>query len=183
MDISAIRVRYAKAFFSLAKEKNKLESFKIDIEKVADVCRQSPDFIQLLESPVVSTSKKAELIKQIFKSKVNPLTLNFLLLILQNKREDFIPGICHNFLELIRKDMNVKSAMLVTAIEIDSRTIDKIKILLEKELKATVELNTQIDSEIIGGLILRIEDKQYDASVTAQLRKIKQELLETEFRK
>lgn len=183
MDISAIRVRYAKAFFSLAKEKNMLGTLKIDIEKISNFCEQSTDFIHLLESPVVSTSKKAGLISQIFKAEVNLLTLNFLLLILQNKREEYIPGICRNFLELIRKDQNIKSAMLVTAIEINSKTIDKIKALLEKDLKATVELNTQVDSEIIGGLILRIDDKQYDASVTTQLRKIKQELLEAELRK
>ncbi len=183
MDLSAIRVRYAKAFFSLAKEKNMFETFKTDIENVLNVCKHSTDFVHLLESPVVPTSKKAELITKIFKTEVNPLTLNFLLLILQNKREEYIPGICRNFLELIRKEQNIKSAMLVTAIEIDSKTIDKIKTLLEKELKATVELNTQVDSEIIGGLILRIDDKQYDASVTTQLRKIKRELLDTELRK
>ncbi len=183
MDISAIRVRYAKAFFLLAKEKDKLETFKTDIEKVSNICNHSADFVHLLESPVVPNSKKAELITKIFKTEVNPLTLNFLLLILKNNREEYILGICHNFLELIRKDQNIKLAMLVTAIEIDPKTINKIKTLLEKELKATVELESQVDSEIIGGLILRIDDRQYDASVTTQLRKIKQELLETELRK
>ncbi len=183
MDISTIRVRYAKAFFSLAKEKNRLETFKTDIEKVSNVCSSSGDFIHLLESPVIPSSKKKELITKIFNTEINPLTLNFLLLILQNNREEYIPGICHNFLELIRKDQNIKSATLVTATEMDPKAIDKIKTLLEKELKATVELNSQVDPEIIGGLILRIDDNQYDASVTTQLRKIKQELLETELRK
>ncbi len=183
MDISAIRVRYAKAFFLLAKEKNKLETLKADIEKVSNVCSHSTDFVHLLESPVVPNSKKAELITKIFKTEVNPHTLNFLLLILQNNREEYITGICRNFLELISKDQNIKSAMLVTAIKINQKTIDKIKTLLEKELKATVELDSKVDPEIIGGLILRIDDKQYDASVTTQLRKIKQELLETELRK
>jgi F-type H+-transporting ATPase subunit delta len=183
MDISAIRVRYAKALFSLAKEKNELETLKIDVEKVAKVCDHSPDFINLLESPVIPTTKKSGLIAQIFKTEVSPLTLKFLLLILHNNREEYIPGICRNFLGLIRKDQNIKSATLVTATEIEQKTFNKIKTLIEKELKATVELNSQIDPEIIGGLILRIDDKQYDASITTQLRKIKQEFLETELRK
>ncbi len=183
MDISTIRVRYAKAFFLLAKEKNNLQSFKTDIEKVSNVCSQSADFVHLLESPVIPSAKKKELITRIFKTEVNPLTLNFLLLVLQNNREEYIPGICRNFLELIRKDQNIKTATLVTAVEINPKTIDKIKTLLEIELKAKVELKSKVDSEIIGGLILRIDDKQYDASVTTQLRKIKQELLETELRK
>jgi F-type H+-transporting ATPase subunit delta len=183
MDISAIRVRYAKAFFLLAKEKNSLETLKTDIEKVLDVCIHSVEFVHLLESPVISTSKKAELLTQIFKTEINSVTLNFLLLILQNNREEYIPGICRNFLDLIRKDQNIKLATLITATDIETKTISKIKSLMEKELKATVELTSQIDPEIIGGLILRIDDKQYDASITTQLKKIKQELLETELRK
>jgi F-type H+-transporting ATPase subunit delta len=182
MSISAIRVRYAKAFFSMAKEKNMLDTLKTDIQKVFDVCNQSSDFINLLESPVVKTSKKAELITTIFKSEINALTLNFLLLITNNKRESYITGICHNFLELTRKDQNIKSAVIVTATDINTKTIGLIKVLLEKELNATVELNCKTDPEIIGGLILRVDNKQYDSSVAAQLRKIKQLLLETEIK-
>ena len=180
MSISAIRVRYAKAFFSLAKEKKMLEPLNADIQKVFDVCNHSADIILLLESPVVKTSKKAELIAKIFKGEINPITLNFLLLITNNKREVYIPGICRNFLELTREDQNIKTAVLVTASEINTKAIDKIKSMIEKELNATVELSCQVEPEIIGGLILRIDDKQYDSSVSTQLGKIKQQLLETE---
>jgi F-type H+-transporting ATPase subunit delta len=182
MNISAIRVRYAKAFFQLAKEKKMMEILKADIEKVFNLCNHSADFILLLESPVVSTSKKTELITEIFKGEINTLTLNFLLLITNNKREVYIPGICRNFLALTRKDQNMKSAVIVTASEINTKTIEKIRTLMEKELDAKVELSNQVSPEIIGGLILRIDDRQYDASVTTQLRKIKQDLLESELK-
>jgi F-type H+-transporting ATPase subunit delta len=180
MNISAIRVRYAKAFFSLAKEKKMMETLKTDIEKVFDVCNHSSDFILLLESPVISTSKKAELITEIFNAEVNTLTLNFLLLIVKNKREVYIPGICRNFLELTRRDQNIKSALLITASEINTKITNKIKILMEKELSAKIELSIEIKPEIIGGLIVRIGDKQLDSSVNTKLKKIKQQLLETD---
>lgn len=180
MDQSAINVRYAKAFFSTAKEKKLLDTLKADIHSVLEICHSVPDFVLLLESPVVKTSKKAALIKQIFEGKVNPLTLNFLLLIVENKREVFIPGICRNFLDLSKKDQNIRSAVLTTASEVNAATLQKIQELLEKELNATIELSTQVNPEILGGLVLRLDDKQYDASVASQLRKIKQNLLETE---
>ena len=182
MDQSAITVRYAKAFFSAAKEKKQLDKLKTDIEAVLEVCNTSDDFILLLESPIVKTSKKAALIKQIFEGNIDKLTLNFLLLIIENKREVHIPGICRNFLDLTRKDQNIRAAMLTTAAEINPQTIEKIKILLEKELAASVELSTQVKPDIIGGLVLRLEDKQYDASVATQLKKIKQNLLDTELK-
>ncbi|MCY1721703.1 ATP synthase F1 subunit delta [Prolixibacteraceae bacterium Z1-6] len=180
MDQSTITVRYAKAFFSTAKEKNLLDVLKADIELVSDICHNSQELILLLESPVVKTSKKSALIAAIFKGKVNQLTMNFLLLITQNKREVHIPGICRNFLELTRKDQNIKSAVLTTASEINSETIKKVEEMLGKELKATIELSTQINPDILGGLVLRLDDKQYDASVATQLKKIEQNLLETE---
>ncbi|KAF0239120.1 MAG: F-type H+-transporting ATPase subunit [Prolixibacteraceae bacterium] len=180
MTVSAIRVRYAKAFFLLAKEKKMLNTLKTDIQKVFDVCSLSPDFINMLESPVIKTSKKVQLLTAIFKTEIHLLTLNFLVLITKNKRENYIPGICRNFLEMTREDQNIKSAVLVTATEINPKANDKIRNLLEMELNATVELYCKTEPEIIGGLILRIDDRQYDSSVATQLRKIKQLLLKTE---
>jgi F-type H+-transporting ATPase subunit delta len=83
-------------------------------------------------------------------------------------------------LDLTRKDQNIKSAVLTTAAEIDAGTIKKVETLLGKELAATVELSTSVNPDILGGLVLRLDDKQYDASVATQLKKIKQSLLETE---
>ncbi len=175
---SLIRVRYAKAFFQTAKEKKMLGELKSDIENIISICNNTPEFIGLLHSPVVKTRQKSELINRIFKGQVNDLTLNFLVLITENKREAEIPGICRNFLELTRKDQNIKTATLTTATEINSNKIEKIRQIIEKETGAGIELSTQIKPELIGGMILRVDDKQYDASVATQLKKIRQQLLE-----
>ena len=175
---SLIRVRYAKAFFQTAKEKNLLGELKSDIEDIFSICINSPEFIGLLNSPVVKTKQKSELITRIFKNQVHDLTLNFMVLVTENKREAEIPGICRNFLELTRKDQNIKTATLITATEINSETIEKIRKIIEKETGAGIELSTRINPELIGGMILRVDDKQYDASVATQLKKIRQQLLE-----
>lgn len=182
MDQSAITVRYAKAFFSLAKEKNLVQPLKKDVELVSDVCNHSGEFILLLESPVLKTSKKSEIITSIFEGKINELSLKFLQLIVKNKREVYIPAICRNYLALTRKDQNIKLTQLTTATAIDQKTVEKIKTTIEQELNAKVELTTNVKPEIIGGLILRMDDKQFDASVATQLKKIQQELQETEIK-
>ncbi len=182
MDQSAITVRYAKAFFATAKEKNLLEIFKTDIQFILDVCILSADFILLLESPVIKASKKSRLISTIFKGKVHELTMNFMELIINNKREVHIPGICRNFLALSRKDQKIKSAVLVTASKMSGVTISKIGKLLERELKTKVELSAQVNEEIIGGMVIRLDDTQYDASVATQIKKIKQNLLDSELK-
>ncbi len=182
MNLSAINVRYAKALFLTAKEKNLLEVFKADIQLIYQVCINSTDFILLLESPVVKISEKEKLITEIFKAKIHEITLNFLLLIIKNKREIHIPGICRKFLDLTRKDQNIRSAQLITATEVPSAVLEKINSLLEKQLKSKIELTDKVDESIIGGLVLRLEDIQYDASVATQIKKIKQKLLESELK-
>ncbi len=180
MNHSAIAVRYAKAFFATAKEKKLLDQLKTDIESVLEICKQSVDFILLLESPVLKTSKKVALIKTLFGGHIHELTLRFLLLITENKRESHLPGICRSFLDLTRKDLNIKSAVLTTASEVGADTAKKVEQLLAKELNATIELSTQVNPEILGGMVLRFDDKQYDASIATQLKNIKQSLLKAE---
>ncbi|RIH64032.1 ATP synthase F1 subunit delta [Mariniphaga sediminis] len=179
MDESAVTVRYAKAIFSLAKQNDLLASLKTDMELISNVCRQSVDFDLLLKSPVVKSSEKIRLTKLIFGEKIDSLSLDFLELVMRNKREAFIPFICRNVLTLIRKEKNIKTAVLTTVSDMDEATIRKAEKILETELGSKVELSTKVNPRMIGGVILRIDDRQYDASIATQLKKMKQELLKT----
>src|SRR5690606_18604078 len=115
MDESAITVRYAKALFSLAKEKEQLVQLKEDMDLISNVYSQSKEFDQLLKSPVVKTSEKIHIIKLIFQEKISALSIKFLEIVTLNKREAFIPLICRNILTLIRKEKNIKTAVITTA--------------------------------------------------------------------
>lgn len=183
MNQSKITVRYAKAFFSLAKEKQLLDTLKKDVDTIAGLSEESADFVLLLESPVIKTSQKVKLLNLIFKGKVHELTVKFLILITENKREVHIPGICRNFLALYRKDQGVKSAMVSSAIKLPKDTIDHIQERLEKEFKTHVELKEQVNEELLGGFVLRIDDRQIDASLATQLKKVKEKLLQTDINK
>lgn len=182
MDQSKITVRYAKALFALAKEKNQLDVFNADIGLVISVLQSSADFSFLLESPVVRTSQKAKAVKLIFSDKINAATLRFLELIVENKREQHIPGICRNFLDLIRKEQGIKTAVVTSAISLSDETIAQLKALLEANYNAKVELSEKLNEELLGGFVLRIDDQQYDASIATQLRKVKENLMKTEIK-
>lgn len=183
MDQSKVNVRYAKAFFSLAKEKGLIAELQKDALLVSSVCSSVHDFNILLESPVVSTSGKVKAIKSIFEGKVHPYTLTFLLLITENRREAFIPGIFRYLTDMYRKSEGISSAVITTAQELDPLIMGQIRQELERTSGGKVEISQKTDPELIGGFILRLEDKQYDASVATQLKKIRQKLLDTELKK
>ncbi len=183
MNESKITVRYAKAFFSLAKEKQMLDVLRKDIELIAQLASESADFVFLLESPVIKIAQKIKLIQSIFQGKIDQLSFDFLSLIAQNKREVHIPGICRNFLSLYRQDQGVKSAVITSAIPLNKAILAQVKTQLEASFKSTVELDEKVKEELIGGFVLRVDDRQVDASVATQLREVKEKLLQTEINK
>jgi len=182
MDQSKINVRYAKAFFGLAKDKGLTVELRKDAKLITSVCEESADFLLLLESPIVKTSQKIEAIKRIFSGQINELSLNFLVLITSNKRESYIPGIFKNLESLYRSEEGVKTAVLTSAQPVSEGLVAEIRKILETQFNAKVELSQKVDSNLIGGFVLRVEDKQYDASLSTQLKKIKEQLLHTELK-
>jgi F-type H+-transporting ATPase subunit delta len=182
MDQSKINVRYAKAFFTLAKEKGLTLELRKDAGLIAAVCATSADFMLMLESPVVKTSQKKEAIKHIFGGKINALSLNFLLLITENKRENYIPGIFRNLEDLYRHEEGIKTAVLTTSQPLDEALALQVKAILESEFEAKVELGQKFDDRLLGGFVIRVGDQQYDASLATQLKKIREQLLHTELK-
>lgn len=182
MDQSKINVRYAKAFFTLAKDKGLTAELRKDAALITNVCTSSIDFNLLLESPIVKTSQKVKAIKSIFAGQINHLSLNFLVLIAENNREKNIPGIFRNLEDLYRKEEGIQTAVITSAKSLDDTVLAQVKQILETEFGSKIELSQKVNSELIGGFVLRVEDKQYDASVSAQLKKIKERLLQTELK-
>lgn len=182
MDQSKIAIRYAKAFFSLAKEKGRLDVLKEDIGMIHSLCDESSGFRLLLESPVVKTSQKMKLLDSALEGKIQKLTLNFISLVTHNKREAHLPGICRNFLALYQEEKGIKTAVLTSAVTLSKTTVRGIQSYLETELKSPVELSLKVEPGLIGGFVLRIDDKQIDASISNQLKKIRETLLQSDIK-
>ncbi len=177
MNESKISVRYAKALFELGKEKELIDTVIKDIQLVDEVCKNIADFWLMVESPVVKTSQKRASMKQIFGDRINAITLNFLDLVVKNRREIYLKDISRNFLALCRKDQGILSATLTSASTLEEGSKENLSTLLSKSFNSKIELEEVVDEEIIGGFVLRVEDQQLDASVSTQLNKIKRELL------
>lgn len=177
MNESKISVRYAKALFELGKEKNTLDTFITDIKQVEEVLNESSDFVLMLESPIVKTSQKREVVQQIFGDKIDALSLNFLNMVIQNRREMYLKDISRNFLAICRKDQGILSAVLTSASEMEEEGKGRLIEMLAKSFDSKIELKEVIDEDLIGGFIIRVEDQQLDASVANQLNQIKRELL------
>ena len=177
MNNCKINVRYAKAMYELAKEKGQIETVYRDTDLVYRLCRESVDFGQLLNNPIIKASQKKSIIREILHPHIEEFSLRFFLLIVENNREADIPGICRNLMDRIRTGHGIIPATVTTAEVLKVETVNQIRQNLEKETGKRIELTTLVDSALLGGMILRIEDKQYDGSISNQLKKIKSAIL------
>jgi len=177
MDESKITVRYAKALLSLAKEKKVDEAVKTDMELIHELFETMPGFNHMLMSPVIGLKEKRKLFEDVFANKISPLTYSFLMLLITNRREGYLKNITRNFHDIYRKEEGYKAARLISAFEIDPATLEQFKTLIRKHFKTEVDLTCKVDSKLIGGFILQVEDQQIDASISSKLKKLKKELL------
>jgi len=172
MIVSHIAVPYAKAIFDISIEKNLLEETMKDMQVVADLFSSNKDFRMMLKSPVISEGKKKIIFTRIFEKILSKLTFTFLLIIIRKKREAYIGDIAFAFIELYKDYKGILTTTFKTAVPATDEVRKKVMALMKTQSKGTVELIEEVNAELIGGFILQWKDRQYDASISRQLRRL-----------
>ena len=162
--------RYASALFELAQDKGELADVHKDFQAFAELPKQSKDLAILLASPAFSAEQKmAGLAEVMKKAGVSGLLANFVGVMARNGRADDILGAQVAFDELYAKQRGVKRAVVRTAKEMSGAERQRIESILAKAVGGEVELSSEVDPSLIGGIQLRIGSKLVDASLAAKL--------------
>jgi len=177
MNLSKISVRYAKALFQVAEEKGLLDEVSADLELLFNASAEVNDFYDFLHNPILPLQRKKEVMHKIFGDKLNPLTLNFLDLIIKNNRLSYIEGIARQFKDRYKKYKGIIEAVITTVQPLGQKLKDEIIKLIGTRFNQKIILEEKLNPAILGGFVLKIEDEQMDASVSTQLNYIKKELL------
>ncbi|MFO7823248.1 MAG: ATP synthase F1 subunit delta [Cyclobacterium sp.] len=174
--MSAYRVasRYAKALLELAVENDELEHVHGDMLSMLQYTEQNPDFLNAIQSPVISSEQKLKVIKALAGKQASPLSLKFFDLISKKGRESILPEMANGFHRLYNEHHGIQKADIVATIQLDDALRQSFKdIVMEVSGKDKVELIEKIDPKLIGGFILRIEDRQLDESIKSKLQQLR----------
>ena len=174
MKRSRATIRYAKALLELSIEQNSLENSYHDMVLIESVCSESRDFALLLKSPIVKADHKLKIFRQIFEGKLSNSSMMFINIILTKKRESLIRGISKSFIALYKQHNNIESASIKTAVPISQQLKEEVLSYIKSETSNSVELTEIVDAKIIGGAIIKMGDKQLDASVSTELAELRQ---------
>ena len=176
MSVSRITGRYAKSLLDLAQDNNNLEQIREDMAGFAKATKNR-ELSLLLKSPIIHGSKKRSILSELFEGKFQKLTMAFINIVLTKGREEFLPEIADAFEEQYRELKGITTVKLTTASPLSEQALNNIKSKLESssETSNTVEIETAVNPDLIGGFVFEFGDRLYDASVVHRLAEIKKE--------
>lgn len=169
--------RYAQALLDLAVQEKVLDQVNSDMENFHAVCKESKDLSNMLKSPIIDSRRKVTALNAVFGKDMNKMSVSFFELIVKKSRASLLPEIAESFISLSKKQRNILDLYLTSASPLDAATKEKILQKVKAKFAGHINVIEQIDATLIGGFIVRVDDKQLDASIANQLTNLRNLLL------
>lgn len=164
---------YASALMSLAKSNNLSEQFGEDIRSLLNLLENSEELRLFLGSPLVKPQDKKAVIDRIAGEEMNPLMRNFLRLLVDKGRILFLEGIGKKYLTELRELNQTVLAEVTSAVPLSDAQQQTVREKVQAMTSARqVEIETKIDADLIGGVIIKVGSQVIDASLRGQLRRL-----------
>jgi len=176
MDIGVISVRYARALLKSATDQKLEDAVYQEMQLLAKSYVEVPQLRQTIDNPMLSKDKKEALLLTAVGGQPTNLTNAFIQLVLKEDREPVMQFIANSYVTLYRKQKNVIRGRLITAARVSPATEQKMRQMVESKTNGTVEFETEVNPDLIGGFILEYDTYRMDASVKAKLNNILQAL-------
>ena len=172
MDIGVISVRYARALLKSATDQKLEDAVYQEMQLLAKSYVEVPQLRQTIDNPMLSKDKKEALLLTAVGGQPTDLTRAFISLVLKEDREPVMQFIANSYVTLYRQQKNIIRGKLITAVAVAPETEQRMRSMVESRTKGTVEFETEVNPDIIGGFILDYDTYRMDASVKSQLNAI-----------
>ncbi len=177
--VAGAAARYATALFELARDADAtsggaLDTVAKDLDTLQSLLDQSEDLRRLVRSPVFSRDQQSAGINAVItKAELGTLTKNFIGLVARNRRLFAIEDMIIAYRSLLAKHRGELTASVVSAVPLNDDHVATLKAVLKESLGREVKLNTQVDSGLIGGLIVKVGSRMIDSSLRTKLSNLK----------
>lgn len=165
--------RYAKSVIDLAREKNVLEEVNKDMHLFHDTLKANSQLRAVLQNPIVSSSAKKQILSKLFSQKINKLTASFFEIMVNKGREAFLYHTASQFFAQYNQLKGVVVAKITSASPLNEAGKKEIESIVANATKGQVVLEINVDPSLIGGFVLTVGDKQFDASIAKSLKDLK----------
>ena len=169
--------RYAAALFESARKQGKTDSVQQNLATLESLWTQAPDLRKVLESPLIPDERKHQIIDQTVGRELDPLSSAFLHLLVDKRREDILLEVREEYIRLADISRGLVRAQATVAAPLDDLERAALVEALERRTGKQIELQVQVNPEIIGGVVVRMQDTVIDGSVKGSLERIREQML------
>ncbi len=177
MVVNEVTKIYAGALVEIGTEKDILSQIQEDCEFLVQLLEEDTDFREFLNAPVISKQAKKNFVDKVFSGKACDEIVGFLKVLIDNDRQSAFPDIYRNLIELIDEIHKSKRIKVISSIQLESGLIESIKKALGEKLGVDIIVDEEVNSSILGGIIIEVDDIVIDGSITSNLKNMKERLL------
>ncbi len=168
---------YGDALFSLAMERNAIDSYLEEAQAVSGLLKSEPDFCRIMDHPQISKDEKTQLIENVFKGKISDEMVGLMRMVVEKGHFREMDDILLYFTERVMEVKNIGVATVTTPTELtDGQKRQVEQRLLETTDYVSFQMNYVVEPEVIGGMIIRIGDRVVDSSIRSKLYEMSREL-------
>jgi F-type H+-transporting ATPase subunit delta len=170
---------YAEALFQVARAEEALDRVEEELTRLNKSLESNAELREFLSTLQISPDGKKSALSQIFGQKISPITLHWIDMVVDQGRQRRLPAIIEAFLTLAQEAREKVTAEVITSIPLSEDLAKRLEQELSKITKKRVFLKPMVDDSILGGVIVKIENKVIDGSVRHRLEEIKKEMIKT----
>ncbi len=177
MRLSALALRYAGALFAAAREANAVDAVESDLGMITWSLGEVPRLEETLTHPLIPAARKKSIAESVFKGKVQDITLHFLRLVVDKRRESILPEVETEYVRLANDFRNVCIVNVTSAVALTDDEKAKLTEKLSRATGKTVRLALAEEPDLVGGLVVQIGDTVTDGSIKGNLASLREKLL------
>lgn len=168
--------RYAEAFFSIAREAERIDEFQQELQFIVNTIDELENLKEYFNHLLIPAKEKKEIAGKIFSGKISPMTMNFLMMVLDKRRQAYLEFILEEYGCMADEVKNITNADLISAQEVPEAEV----MLLAEKLSAStgkkVQLKQKVDPSLLGGIKIKIGDQIMDGTIAKKLEMLKMQL-------
>ena len=173
--------RYALSLYEVAQDE---KQEKLYLDQLTEVCAafdSEPDFLKMLTTPSIAAEDKQKVLKTVFEGRIEPFLLNFLMLVTDKADAALIRyEMCQAYKEQYYFENGIVEVLAVTAVPMSAALTDKLRGKMEQVTGKKVELKCSVDPSIMGGIVVKVNNEQFDTSLRTRLEELAARLTGTQ---
>ena len=163
--------RYALSLYEVAAEEKKEKAYLDELTAVSKAFAREPDFLKMLQTPSIALEDKQNVLRKVFEGRIETFLLNFLMLITEKGRVGLIHDMREAYKEHYYFENGIVEVRAITAKPMSAALTEKLKAKMSAVTGKQVVLETSVDESLIGGIVVKLGNEQFDTSLRTDVYK------------